>query len=64
MDLASDRYRAVLSQSIDAPPGARFNCSGGDVALIAAVTARTTRMPIEDYFKLKLFTPLGITKFE
>jgi CubicO group peptidase (beta-lactamase class C family) len=64
MDLAGDPYRYVLSGSIDAAPGARFNYSGGDVAIVAAIVARSTRTPIETYARENLFTPLGIARFE
>lgn len=64
MDLAMDRYRYILSQPIDSLPGERFNYSGGDVAIVAAIISRATKMPIEDYAARKLFQPLGITRFE
>lgn len=63
MDAAPDRLRHVLSLPIDAPPGERFRYSGGDVALIGAVIARATGMPLDEYLRIKLFAPLGITKF-
>ena len=63
MDNAPDRYRYILSQPIDAPPGTQWRYSGGDVALIAAVIARTTKMPLEQYAQQKLFAPLGIETF-
>lgn len=64
MDLAADPYRYVLSQPVDAPPGSRFNYSGGDVALMAAIVTRATHMPLETYAEQRLFKPLGITSFE
>ena len=64
MDIADDPYRYVLSLSIDAAPGARFNYSGGDVAIVAAIVSRATKTPIEAYARDKLFTPLGIARFE
>ncbi len=64
MDIADDPYRYVLSLSIDAPPGTRFNYSGGDVAVVAAIVSRATKTPIEAYARDKLFTPLGIARFE
>lgn len=63
MDMASDRYRYILSQPIDSPPGTHWRYSGGDVALIAAVVARATKTPIDVYAAKMLFAPLGITKF-
>ena len=64
MDLAPDRIRYILSQPIDAPPGERWNYSGGDVALIAEIIARATEVPLDVYVKRRLFGPLGITSFE
>lgn len=64
MDWASDRIRHILSEPIEVAPGERFNYSGGDVALIAAIIARATGTPLEEYAKSKLFDPLGITDFE
>ena len=64
MDIAADPYRYVLSQTVDAPPGSRFNYSGGDVALVAAIVTRATKTPIETYAQRKLFGPLGIPRFE
>ena len=64
MDIATDPYRYVLSQPLDSPPGTRFNYSGGDVALVAAIVTRATKTPIETYAQQKLFGPLGIARFE
>ena len=64
MDLAPDPYRYVLSQPVEAAPGARFKYSGGDVAVMAAVLARATKTPLDAYAEAKLFRPLGIAKVE
>lgn len=69
MDAAPDRYRYILSQSMDSPPGTQWRYSGGDAALIAGVVARSTKIPIDVYAGKKLFGPselqsslgLGIT---
>ena len=63
MNAAPDRYRYILSQPIDSPPGTEWRYSGGDVALIAAVIERSTKTPIDIYAGNKLFRPLGITEF-
>jgi CubicO group peptidase (beta-lactamase class C family) len=57
-----DRYRYILSQPIDSPPGTQWRYSGGDAALIAAVVTRSTKLPIDVYAAEELFAPLGITK--
>lgn len=62
MDAAPDRYRYILSQPIDSPPGTQWRYSGGDAALIAAVVTRSTKLPIDVYAAEELFAPLGITK--
>lgn len=64
MDRAPDPYRYVLSQRIEAAPGARFKYSGGDVALMAEVLARATGTPVDAFADAKLFRPLGIGKVE
>jgi CubicO group peptidase (beta-lactamase class C family) len=64
MDLADDRLRFVLSRPIEAPPGARWRYSGGDVALIGAVIERATGMSLTEYAQSRLFQPLGIERFE
>ncbi len=64
MDAAPDRIRYLLSLASDTAPGTRFRYSGGDVALIGAVIARATKMPLDDFARIKLFAPLGIGHFE
>ncbi len=64
MDYAPDRLRYVLEQPIDSAPGTEFRYSGGDVALIGAVIARATHMPLDEFAKRALFGPLGITRVE
>lgn len=63
MDLSPDRYRYVLSQPVVHAPGAEFNYSGGDVALMGAVLARAVHMPLDAYARKKLFAPLGTKEF-
>lgn len=61
MEQAADRYRFVLDRPIAFPPGARWTYSGGAVALLGALIARGTGLPLPDFAKQALFTPLGIT---
>jgi CubicO group peptidase (beta-lactamase class C family) len=63
MNAAPDRYRYILSRPMDSTPGTHWRYSGGDVALIAAIIARSTKTPIDSYAANKLFHPLGITEF-
>ena len=64
MDLASDRLYFALSQELEAAPGLQFRYSGGDVAIIAEIIARATKMPIDEFARKKLFEPLGVSEFE
>jgi CubicO group peptidase (beta-lactamase class C family) len=63
MSAAPDRYRYILSRPMDSIPGTHWRYSGGDVALIAAIIARSTKTPIDKYAANKLFHPVGITDF-
>lgn len=64
MDLAPNRVRFILSQPFVSTPGERFQYSGGDVALIAEIIARTSGTTLEKYAETRLFKPLGIEKYE
>ncbi|MEO9781146.1 MAG: serine hydrolase [Sedimentitalea sp.] len=64
MELADDRYRYVLDRPIVSEPGKTWTYSGGTTALIAAIIAKGTDMPLDAFAKLHLFDPLGIDEFE
>ena len=64
MDAAPDRYRFILEQPIVAKPGQMFTYNGGCTALVAAVIARWTKMPIDQYAEQVLFRPLHISQYE
>lgn len=64
MERAPDRYRYVLEQPIRETPGQSWIYSGGAAALIGKLIENGTGMPLDTYAKEKLFTPLGIEKFE
>jgi CubicO group peptidase (beta-lactamase class C family) len=64
MDGASDRYRFILERPIVAKPGQQFTYNGGCTALLAAVIARWTKMPIDQYAEQVLFKPLHISDYE
>ena len=64
MDDAPDRYRFVLERPLVAPPGERWNYSGGATAVIAKLVSRGAARPLLDYAKERLFAPLGIERFE
>jgi CubicO group peptidase (beta-lactamase class C family) len=64
MDAAPDRYGFILEQPIEAKPGEKFTYSGGCTALLAAVIARWTSMPLDQYAEQVLFRPLHISEYE
>jgi len=56
--------RYALSRSFAHNPGEEFNYNGGLTQVLAAVLERATKVSIEDYARVKLFEPLGITDVE
>ena len=64
MERSADRYRYVLSQPIVMAPGQKWRYSGGATALLGHLIARGTGMPLLEYARSRLFTPLGITDAE
>lgn len=63
MERAPDRTRFILEQPVVASPGTRWIYSGGAVALLGALIARGSGMPLPDFARQTLFAPLGITSF-
>jgi CubicO group peptidase (beta-lactamase class C family) len=60
----SQPLRFALSVPFALDPGADFNYNGGLTQVMAAVIERATKTPIEDYARIHLFEPLGITEVE
>jgi CubicO group peptidase (beta-lactamase class C family) len=60
----ADPIRYVLSKTIAAPPGARWNYNGGGVELLGAIIARKSGQSLDAFAREALFGPLGITDFE
>lgn len=56
--------RYLFDRPLAAPPGERFNYNGGHTAVLAAVLAERTGMPIDQFAGRFLFAPLGITDWE
>lgn len=56
--------RYALSRPFAANPGVEFKYNGGLTQVLAAVLERATKMSLEDYARVKLFEPLGITEVE
>jgi CubicO group peptidase (beta-lactamase class C family) len=64
MEFSPDRCRFVLEQPIVAEPGVRWVYSGGATALVGQLIVKGTGMPLQDFARSTLFTPLGIETFE
>jgi CubicO group peptidase (beta-lactamase class C family) len=56
--------RYALSRPFAADPGSRFNYNGGLTQVMAAVLVHATRTPLQEYARVNLFEPLGITNVE
>lgn len=54
----------VLSQPMEFPPGKVWKYNGGTTQLLAAIIEKTTGKKVDEFARLYLFQPLGITKFE
>jgi CubicO group peptidase (beta-lactamase class C family) len=63
MMLAPDRWRYVLEQPIEIPPGTAWNYSGGASELIGRLVAQGTGVPLHEFARTRLFEPLGIGGF-
>ncbi len=64
MEVAEDRIRFILEQEMIQTPGEVFNYSGGATALLAELITRGSRKPLDIFAQERLFTPLGIRRFE
>ena len=60
----SQPLRYALARPFAAEPGADFKYNGGLTQVVAAVLVRATKMSLQDYARIKLFEPLGITDVE
>ncbi|MBY0240513.1 MAG: beta-lactamase family protein [Burkholderiaceae bacterium] len=54
----------LLRRRLSAPPGMRFNYNGGGTALLAEILASHTGMTLQEFARIHLFEPLGITQWE
>jgi CubicO group peptidase (beta-lactamase class C family) len=59
-----DSVRYVLQLPAAAPPGTKYNYSGGDTHLLGAVIAQATGQSLQDFARTALFEPLGIADWE
>jgi len=60
----SDPLRYALSRSFAVDPGSDFTYNGGMTQVLAAVLVRATKTSLQEYARMKLFEPLGITDVE
>jgi CubicO group peptidase (beta-lactamase class C family) len=60
----SQPLRYALARPFLVEPGSDFKYNGGLTQVLAAVLERATKMSLEDYARMKLFEPLGITDVE
>ena len=63
MHMAGDQSRYVLGLPVIAPAGREFFYNPGALALVSAVI-RKDGMPVDEFTRLNLFEPLGITRVE
>lgn len=64
MELASDRYRYVLSRERIEPAGVAWRYSGGASALLGALVERGTGLTLARNARERLFGPLGIDHWQ
>ncbi|MEM7385608.1 MAG: serine hydrolase [Verrucomicrobiota bacterium] len=64
LEQATNGAAYVWSQPMKSTPGKRFNYHSGATALLARAITRATGGDFEKYTAEKLFTPLGIKKWE
>jgi len=64
MHMASDQCRYVLGLPVTAPAGQEFFYNTGALALVAAVIRKATGSPVDEFARVNLFEPLGITHVE
>jgi CubicO group peptidase (beta-lactamase class C family) len=64
MTNSPNQVEYVLSQPMEATPGALWKYNGGTTQLLAAILEKTTGKKVDQFASEYLFQPLGITRFE
>ena len=64
MHMASDQCRYVLGLPVTAPAGQEFFYNTGTLALVSSVIRKATRQGVDEFIRVNLFEPLGITRVE
>jgi len=62
MRIAWDPCRYVLGLPVTAPAGQEFFYNTGALALVSAILRKATGIPFEEFVRVNLFEPLGITR--
>jgi len=62
MHMARDPCRYVLGLPVTAPAGQGFFYNTGALALVSAVLRKATGQPLDEFARVNLFEPLGITR--
>ena len=61
MHTAWDQCRYVLGLPVTAPAGQEFFYNTGSLALVSAILRKATGRPFDEFVRVNLFEPLGIT---
>lgn len=61
MYLSGDACRYVLNRPFLAKPGQQFLYSTGALSLVSAIMHKATGQPLDEFARVNLFSPLGIT---
>lgn len=64
MWMAWDPCRHVLSRPVTSPPGRQFLYNTGALMLVSAIVRKATGRPLDEFARVALFEPLGITSAE
>src|SRR5579871_1838185 len=64
MHMASDQCRYVLGLPVIGPAGQEFLYNTGALALVAAILRKAIGGPFDEFVRVNLFDPLGITRVE
>jgi CubicO group peptidase (beta-lactamase class C family) len=64
MAQSSDPVEYVLSQPMDTVPGTVWKYNGGTTQLLASIIKKLSNMEVDEFARVHLFSPLGITEYE
>lgn len=64
MTNSNDPIEYVLSRPMVADPGTRWNYNGGTTQVLAAIIKKVSGLEVDEFARVNLFEPIGITNFE